>query len=373
MRPRNDPRTIRTSKFGLALALGAALSLTACQGSDDSAADGGASAGDGATGGTGAGGTGGGGLAPIEAEASPTLAEGAAFNAMAALAAREDFTAANLGNPSDFAATTATTPSHADQLASLYFETGGLGDAVQKVRDRRTGVTADDGAGARIAQGFVQDLTLGAVSADPPDTRGGAHAMGVHAVHTLDLFLLLRAQGGLEERSGAGFDRALGMLWAADGTPQGLGALIAAGDAGCGTHRLDDLRTAMTTVRDPFTAVLEEKGQLDALDRKVISAGDSPEFDAFMAQADRLMHEGVALFMLAHLKSPPLNSLDQATLRAAYGALTARVAVANADGDAYIGQQLDQNDAAAIDVAGTADQPGVRTILATAFGVVCAP
>lgn len=361
--------------FGTTLAL--LTSGCGLLGGDDS---GGGDDGDAGTGGEAAGGGGSGnggeaGAPPafIEAEAPVTLAHADAYDAMADLLAQSTFTAENLGDPTRFSSSGATTPSEPTRLASLYFETDGLNAAVQQVQDTRTGIMATPDIGASLAQDFVQDLTLGAVSDGPPDERGGAHFAGWHAVRTLDAYLLLRAIDGLAERSGTGFDRAVGLLWDADGQPHGLGRRIAEGDAACGGDTLGELQALFVAVRDPFATALTEKGELDALDRKKIQIGDSPEYDAFVPNADRLLHAGLAKAFVAGLQASPLTALDQAEGLATYTALSARVMAVNPDGDAYIGQQLDQSLPSVIDVAGKPGMPGISGLITAAFGITCAP
>jgi hypothetical protein len=328
-----------------------------------------------ASGGNG-GGTGGAASGPpafIEAEAPVTLAHADAYDAMADLLGEASFTAENLGDPTRFSSSGATTPSEPTRLASLYFETDGLNAAVQQVQDTRTGITPTPDLGAALAQDFVQDLTLGAVSDAPPDERGGARFAGWHAVRTLDAYLLLRAIDGLSERSGTGFDRAVGLLWDAEGHPHGLGRRIAEGDAACGGDTLGELQALFVEVREPFATALTEKGELDALDRKKIQIGDSPDYDAFLPNADRLLHAGLAKAFVAGLQVAPLTSLAQAQGLATYTALSARVMAVNPDGDTYIGQQLDQSLPSVVDVAGKPGMPGISGLITAAFGITCAP
>lgn len=338
-------------------------------GSDADAGAGGEAAG----GGAGAGGEAGAPPAFIEAEAPETLAHADAYDAMVDLLGQAGFTAENLGDPTRFSASGATEPSEPTQLASLYFETEGLNAAVQQVEDTRTGIMATPDIGASLAQEFVQDLTLGAVSDAAPEERGGAHFAGWHAVRTLDAYLLLRAIDGLSERSGTGFDRAVALLWDAEGRPHGLGRRIAEGDSACGGDTLGELRALFVDVRAPFATALTEKGELDALDRKKIQIGDSPEYDAFVPNADRLLHAGLAKAFVAGLQASPLTALDQAQGLAAYTALSARVMAVNPDGDTYIGQQLDQSLPSVIDVAGKPGMPGISGLITAAFGITCAP
>jgi hypothetical protein len=367
---------------GLGLLAAIALGTSSgCGGSDDTATDAGAggTAGGGATGEGGAtGGSTGGApstaIPPIEPDTQPTTpAHARAYDLMVALVDEEDFDVPALGDPALFAGSPATEPSAPGVLASLYFETAGLNADVQATRDTRQGIEADPERGKAIGQRFVQSLTLGAASEGSPEARGGAHFMGWRAVRALDAYLLLRAFDGFDERSGAGFDRAVGLLFDADGTPHGLGRRIAQADAACGTDALVSLKTALLDVRDPFATALEEKGEYDPLDRKVIGIGDSPAYDAFLLQVDTRLHQGLALAFLAGLKADETTPLAQAQALSTYEILSPKVFAQNPEGDAYIGQQLDQSLASEIDLAGIDDEPGVRALIGAAFGVVCAP
>lgn len=354
-----------------------ALSLaTGCGGGGEAASDGGVG---GATGGGGSTGGATGGMpsatiAPIDPETTPTTPDhAAAYDLMVDVASEPAFDVPSLGDPALFAGSPASEPSAPRVLASLYFESGDLDTDVQAVRDARQGIEPDAERGKAIGQRFVQSLTLGAASDASPDQRGGAHFMGWRAVRALDGYLLLRALDGFGERSGAGFDRAVGLLFDTDGAPHGLGRRLAEADAACGTELLADLSAALREVRDAFAAALEEKGEFDPLDRKVIEIGDSPEYDAFLLRADTLLHQGLALAFLAGLAADETTPLSQAQALSTYEILSPRVFAQNPESDAYIGQQLDQSLSSEIDLAGTDDEPGVRALMGAAFGVVCAP
>jgi hypothetical protein len=369
------PRPTRARLAALVLLASGAL-LGCGSGGDDPAADAGASTGGaGGSGGDAVGGMTGGAedtdIAPIDPTPPPTRPHAAAYDRMVDLVEQADFDATRLGDPVRFSSSVATEPSEPEVLASLYFETGGLNADIQAVADTRVGIEADPERGKAIGQRFVQSLTLGAAAEGPPDERGGAHFMGWRAVRALDGYLLLRALDGFAERSGAGFDRAVALLFDADGAPHGLGRRFALADAACGSDALAEVTAALRAVRDPFAAALEEKGEFDPLDRKVIGIGDSPEYDAFLSEIDTLLHRGLALAFLAGLRDEPTTGLQQAQALSTYEILSPKVFAQNPEGDAYIGQQLDQSLPSEIDVAGSDDEPGVRALIGAAFGVVC--
>lgn len=378
--PAPTARALPASSRAVMSALCALSLAAACGGESDAATDGGAGgagggaeSGGGSTGGT-TGGTPSAAIAPIDPETTPTTpAHAAAYDLMVDLAADAAFDVPSLGDPVLFAGSPASEPSAPRVLASLYFESGDLDADVQGVRDARQGIEPDPERGKAIGQRFVQSLTLGAASEGPADARGGAHFMGWRAVRALDGYLLLRAFDGFGERSGAGFDRAVGLLFDADGAPHGLGRRFAEADAACGTDALGEISAALREVRDAFAAALEEKGEYDPLDRKVIGIGDSPEYDAFLLRVDTLLHQGLALAFLAGLRADETTPLAQAQALSTYEILSPKVFAQNPDGDAYIGQQLDQSLASEIDLAGMDDEPGVRGLIGAAFGVVCAP
>lgn len=271
--------------------------------------DGGGGGGDaGAMGGAGGGASG--PPAPIEGGAD-TLAYTAAVDAMRAVAEMEAVAKANLGDPAVYLASEATAPSDPTVIASLYFETEGLEDAVGRTRDRRPEVTRDDNVGATIQNRIASALTIGWAS-DTPSGRGGPrwHALG--AALALDHYLLLNVYRGLAERSATGYDRALGVLWDASGAPHGLGQLIARADAYCGTAALDEIAGILAEVRDPFIAELSNSGLPDALGRLVIAEGALPAYDMAIAEVTRLTAEAMQRLMAAELTETDFDAGRQA-------------------------------------------------------------
>ena len=310
------------------------------------------------------------GLARIGDEPPLTAAHALAYDAMDALSRRAGFATAELGDATTYNGTMAMGPSQPEVLASLYFETQRLADDVRGLRDRRPDIVsamATEDVGPSLAQTIVQGFTLGAVSTDPPTSRGGAQWYARNIVRTLDAYLLLGVVQGLSERSGAGFDRAVGLLFDEAGLPVGLGRLIAEADAACGTSVLTDVRSSLVDARPGFVSSLEEKGTLDPLDRRVIEEGDDPVYDALILSVDRELNAALARLFVATLRAEGFGSLEQSALLGAYAALSNRVLVARTSADAVISQGLDQADPALV------DREALAATQEEVFEVTCAP
>ncbi|MEZ4464173.1 MAG: hypothetical protein R3F43_06570 [bacterium] len=175
---------------------------------------------DGGGGGGGDAGPGGGGgaLTPIEGPAE-TVGFAATYDRMGRVASVDGFANANIGDPAPYVNSEATTPTDDQALSSLYYETGGFADAIGRTRDRRPGVDKDDNVGDRIQQKVALALTLGFAAEGAASVRNGARWHAQLATRALDQYFLLAAWAGLAERSAAGFDRAVGVLWDASGAP----------------------------------------------------------------------------------------------------------------------------------------------------------
>jgi hypothetical protein len=297
------------------------------------------------------GGSAGGGGLRLGTATPATVAYVAAYERLQALVDASPFGTQQLGDPAMYAMSTAMAPTHPDQVSSVYYETPGLADAVGKARDRRPTVARDDDAGQRLASAVATDLTVGFSADGTPDgQRGSPRGYARQAVRTLDAFLLLTAYAGLAERSADGFDRAVASLWDDDGTPRGIGAVIAGADAACGTHFLATAHDALAGARDPFAAALEKDGEPDALDRLVIEEGQSPEYDAAIATVEQALTQGLAEAFVRRLgDGGPLDANAQADLLGAYAALSARVAKKSASADEDIGRRLDTANPAGVD------------------------
>jgi hypothetical protein len=317
---------------------------------------------DGGGGGSDGGAGGGGGVpTPIEGNAE-TLVFSATYDQMNALVDGAGFGGASFGDPTVFIASMATAPSEPGLLASLWYETDRLEDVVGRVRDRRTGLTADDNVGSRTTQRIGLALTLGPEAMG--DARGGARWQGQTVVRSLDQAFLLMAYSGLGERSAAGFDRTLGLLWSESGTPHGLGAVIAAADAACGTTHLADIAATLAAVRDPFVAELAASGLPDSLGRLVIEPGAVPEYDAAADTVEGHLTAGLGLAFLK-LMDGDIDAGTQAAALAAFEGIGARVRASGVAGVDGIGALLDASD------AGSVDAGEVRRLVSEALGVTC--
>lgn len=311
----------------------------------------------------GAGGGSGGAPTPIEGEAD-TLAFTAAVDAMRAVAEMEAVAKGSLGDPAVYQVSDATTPTDDTVIASLYFETAGLTDAIGRTRDRRPGVTADDDAGSKIQNRVVSALTIGWAS-DTPSGRGGPRWHAVSAALALDHYLLLAVYRGLAERSAAGYDRALGVLWTADGAPHGLGRLIERADVFCGTSTLDEIASILGGVRADFMAELAASGLPDALGRLVIEEGALPAYDDAIVEVTRLTAEAMQRLMAAELTETDFDAARQARALAR-NAMVQPWLAANAVPDAdRLGALLDASSPGEVDV------DAVLAVLAAA-GTPCA-
>lgn len=335
---------------------------------------GGGSGGDGGDGGGGgeaggAGGEAGGGPGPtpgapsLIGEATPeSAAYATALGALARLAESDGFDAAAMGDPAVYIPSDATTPSAPMVFASVYYESGDLAETIEGASDRRPGLERDDDAGPRIASAVARAIQLGAVSEGPADMRNGARWQALLAARTLDGFAPIYGWRALAERSADGYDRFVALLWDAGGRPHGVGARLAAIDATCGTDSLSTIAQTLSGVRAPFIAALDELGQLDPLDRRVIEEGDSPEYDAAIATALEALEQGIAVGLLAALTSP-MTGAGQAETLGSLAAIQARLRAADAGAYDTLNATLDDMDPSAIDPA------AVRATLSDALGV----
>ena len=323
-------------------------------------------------------GGGGGGSAGADAEAATQLAfepdappAVAAFaqaaDTLLALARSASFDAAILGDPALYSGTDSTTPTQPGVMASVYFETAGLVPALEALRDRRAGVEADAGVGAAIASRVALDFTTGFASTGPADAFGGSTWAARRIGRSLDAYLVITATLGLEERSAAGWDRAVAALFDAQGAPHALGARIAEGDAHCGGDSLEGARAALAAVRGPFADALEALGRPDALDRLTIQAGDSPEYDAAVPVVVAHLDAGLVGAFVALLDAPGFDGRAQAEADALWTALSARARALDPELDDAVTIALGQADAAGIDRA------ALRGAVLAAFGVDCPP
>ncbi|MCA9540394.1 MAG: hypothetical protein KC620_15955 [Myxococcales bacterium] len=286
----------------------------------------------------------------LEAEPADTLAHAAAYGAMVALARSQGFTAVNVGEPQPFIASMATEPTERDVLSSLYYESTDFPEKVGGSRDRRPGLDRDDDAGARISQRVATSLQLGAVADGPPANRGGARWHGLQAARRLDAYFLIAAFRHLDERSAAGYDRFIGLLWDADGRPHGIGTLVAETDAACGTDYLQTIADAIGGARDPFAEALMTLGLPDPLDRLVIEPGDSPVYDDAINTAMEAFEKALATAFVRPFAGE-VDSVVQAESLAALDALSARLRAASTDDADALGRTLDAMNPADVDAA----------------------
>ncbi|MFZ4735290.1 MAG: hypothetical protein ACOYM9_05065 [Bradymonadia bacterium] len=332
----------------------AASGLVAC---------GGESNGDAGSGGAGPGTSG--PLAFDPANAPTVVAHASAADRLLALARDDAFTNQTLGDAAAYSGNDATSPSAPDVMASVYFETEGLPTGVGAVRDRRAGVEKDDDAGSALAGRIALDFTTGFAATDAPNAYGGAAWAARRIARSLDAYLLLVASGGLEERSAAGWDRALGVLFDAEGGPVGLGRRIAEGDSHCGTQALETLRTTLRAVRGPFETALETLGKPDALDRLTIQPGESVEYDAALPTLMTALDAGLASAFVAALDAPEFDGRDQAEAEAIWSGLSARARAVDAEVDDAVTVGLGQAD------SGTIDRAALRAEVLRVFGLDC--
>lgn len=325
----------------LPMALAAAL-MSGCD-------DGGGDTGDA---GEGMGGAGGGVAAgppaPIEGGAD-TLAFTATIDRMRAVAEAPGIAKGNIGDPAMYVGSEATSPTDDTALASLYYESGDLEEAVGRLRDRRPQVEQDDGVGERIQNRIASALTIGWAT-DSTSGRGGPRWHAIHVALSLDQYLMLAVYAGLAERSAAGFDRALGVLWDADGDPHGLGALIAKADAFCGTSTLDEVAAQLAAVRDPFMAELEATGLPDALGRRVIEEGALPAYEAAVEQVTIMTAEAMQRLFAAELTETEFDAARQARALMRYATVAPWLAANEVEGAAELSAQLDAASPADVDI-----------------------
>lgn len=311
--------------------------------------DGGDDSGDAAMGMGGAGGgVSAGPPAPIEGGAN-TLAFTATIDRMRAVAEAPGIAKGNIGDPAEYVGSEATRPTDDTALSSLYYESGDLEDAVGRLRDRRPQVDGSDGVGGLIQNRIASALTIGWAT-DTPSGRGGPRWHALHAALSLDQYLLLTVYAGLAERSASGFDRALGVLWDADGNPHGLGALIAKADAFCGTSTLDEVAAQLSAVRDPFIAELEASGLPDALGRLVIEVDALPAYEMAVEQVTVLTAEAMQRLFAAELTETEFDAARQARALMRYGMVAPWLAAKDVEGAAELSAQLDAANAADVDV-----------------------
>lgn len=319
--------------------------------------------GSGGGGDAGPGGGGGGSLTVIEGPGE-TIAFAAAYDRMGRVAGADGFAAANIGDPAPYVNSEATTPTDDQALSSLYYETGGLADAIGRVRDRRPGLDRDDNVGDRIQQKVALALTLGFAAEGPASVRNGARWHAQLATRVLDQYFLLAAWSGLAERSAAGFDRAVGVLWDEAGAPHGIGARIQAADTACGTTHLADIKATLAAIRGPFAAELEASGLPDPLGRLVIAEGALPDYDAAIDTVEGHLTAGLAVAFLKSMQSE-LDAPAQAAALAAYDALAARARASGVEGIDRVSALLDTSNPSDVDTA------EASRLVAEALGVTC--
>lgn len=273
----------------------------------------------------------------IEAGAASTLAYGAAIDALMGLAGNPAFSAAQMGDPAAYVNSEATAPTDGT-FASVYYESGDFAEALEGARDRRPGVDADDDAGLAIANRVATAIQIGAGSDGPG--RGGPTWYANEAAWRLHALTLFQGWRALDERSAAGFDRFVGLLWAADGRPHGTGAVLEAVDATCGTDHLDRIGDGLAAARDGFVAALDESGRLDPLDRLVIEEGDDPAYDEAIVEAIDELEHGLGHAMLV-LLSDPFTVEKQAAALAMLDVLGADIRASSQQALDELGRNLD--------------------------------
>lgn len=345
------------SWFRGALAGSLALALTACvPGGNGGGSGGGGGGGEGGGGGMGDAGPADAGVAGARAPArlgdapADSLPRAAAIGRLDRLAADPGFDVGAMGDPAAYINAEADTPDDPAVFASVYYQSGDLAEELEAARDRRPGVEDGDGAGAAIASRIARSIQLGAVSDGDPDARGGARWHGLQAARRLDAYALYAGWKALDERSAAGFDRFVGLLWGADGAPHGTGARLAMVDARCGTGHLADIAATLDGVRGPFAEAIDTLGQLDPLDRLVIEPGDSPAYDAAIVEVIESLADGLAVSLLETI----LDGIDSPAQAAALGALdviATDLRLADPAALDMLGIALDDADPANIDAA----------------------
>ncbi|MGK0358495.1 MAG: hypothetical protein ACI9U2_000784 [Bradymonadia bacterium] len=291
---------------------------------------------------------------PIEGSAD-TLAFAATIDRMRAVAEAPGIAKGNIGDPAVYVGSEATSPTDDTALSSLYYESGALEEAVGRLRDRRPQVDKDDSVGERIQNRIASALTIGWAT-DTPSGRGGPRWHALHAALSLDQYLLLAVYTGLVERSASGFDRALGVLWDANGDPHGLGALIAKADAFCGTSTLNDVAAQLSSVRAPLIAELEASGLPDALGRRVIEEGALPAYETAVEQVTVMTAEAMQRLFAAELtetaagSNGQLDAARQARALMRYAVVAPWLAANAVEGAAELSAELDAANAADVDV-----------------------
>lgn len=300
----------------------------------------------------------------IEATPSESLEVAATIGALGALAGAEGFDVAAMGDPGVYVASEATTPSAPGVFASVYYESGDFAETLEGARDRRPGVMADDDAGLGIASRIARAIQLGAV-ADVAAGRGSARWHGLQAAGRLDALTLYLGWRALDERSAAGFDRFVGLLWDAAGQPHGTGARLAAVDAACGSGHLEAIGTGLGAVREGFIAALAADGRLDPLDRLVIEAGQDPAYDAAIEVAIDGVEAGLATALLLELQAVPFTAENQATALALLDVLSADLRAAGGEALDVLGRTLDSQSPGEVDTA------GAQAAVEGALGVSC--
>lgn len=300
-------------------------------------------------------------------EPAGTLTHAAAIGALDRLAAAPGFDAAAMGDPAVYLAEEADTPSDPAVFASVYYQSGDLAEAFEAADDERPGIDDGEGAGSAIASRIARGIQLGAVSDGAPNDRSSARWHALQSARRLDAYALFAGWDGLAERSAAGYDRFLGLLWDADGAPQGTGARLAAVDALCGTDHLARIAETLDGVSADFAATLDELGQLDPFDRLVIEPGDSPAYDGAIVQVIEILADGLAVSLLATLNGE-LDTAVQAEALGALDVIAADLAAADPATLDMLGMTLDDADPKRIDA------DAVRGAVAGALGVApCAP